>query len=696
MNKNMPRRPRSTCAWSGSVSCTRLRRSIFRFRPWLAMLFSVAACHTPDYTPHIPVSFQEAAGIHLAVLSIAPWAEYESLLEPDIAITFADAQGMALPVTSNYTREVYDALTGKLKVGWDKNAPADAAQAASSAGASSGASANGGGGKATKKAAGGGTPGASAPDATSAPAKTTGASTPDDSGTKKPAPQYVSDPLMQHQLALSVYQEMQILNRYLKDAAFKRGWKPYVVRTQISVSPYAHLQPYDLYVDLGAFLNCKPQPSAASSGDIQAALVMPLLVTDNIEAQQASNTIKLARDLALGLGGSIGDVSLQGDLEKVSKNLEAIFGMDYNSLYMVSRVTDSVMQVRLGAPVNTKSRYSMSTVTHNITMVVLLPTCEQPTTHTQLNITAVSRLRRAESGEVLKVDSDYGVDQGKQVMARFFTDPAQLAKAQNPDLITALVRYVRITDYRKFFCELQKHGLPTNSAQALWTQLADVGASSEYDIAYTDVPPDDTGQLAAMKQTVYLQDGADNSTATVMVDPSIIPVTQSAELTLGKSIHLVASSIESKNHGRTLEIQFPPLAPLRSMPHHPLPNSAGQLPGATLVLAPAAERWDMPAPQPEKSPTGTDTPKKSPTGTYTFESVLYLPAIKPAAPNTHQPRSQRNASSTHSSSTHPARPVAVAPLPPAPAQPAGPAQPGAPSPPAAPAHGEHGRAGAKG
>ncbi|MFT4067145.1 hypothetical protein [Paraburkholderia sp.] len=654
--------------------CTRASRF------WLGSLALVTACTSPTFNPHIPSSQQEAASVHVAVLSAGRWSEYESVLQPNMSVTIEQAENMALPVTSNYVRNVYDAFNGKLKVGWGKtnnvngDGGDDQTGAAAPASGASSTDAGGGGGKGGKKSgkdSKGGAAGASEASAASPASAANGASAPaaasaSDVG-NAPIPSIESNPLLQHELALSIYQEMQILSRYLKDAAFKADWEPYVVRAQISVSPYAHYQPFDVYVDMGLFATCMTKHEQPKS-PTNAAIAIPLLVTDSIEAQQASNTVQLARDLALGLGGNIGNVALQGDMEKITKNLQSILGMDYNSLYMVSRVTDSIMQVRFGAPANAQSQYSMSTVTHNVTLVVLTPRCKAD--HMQLNVATVSHLRNAVSGKVLDANDTYGLTEARKVLTRIVGPSFLTSPANNPKDIGDLVGAIRFGHYGTFLQTLKKACLPTDNAQVLWTALGDVGASSEFSVAYVDLPPANKGPLTQANQIVYLQDGATSSTATIGINPELLPVTQSAQLQLaGGKLVLAANSITPTNEGRTLQIQFPSLAPLKSMPGNVVPGKAGPLKG-TLILQPATESWDGPT-----AAGATD-------GKFVFSSLLYMPTPEPpknAATTTrkqpvHEPATRKKEPAAGGAAGAAA---ASAPTPPLPTQPV------------APAHGAH-------
>ena len=65
------------------------------------------------------------------------------------------------------------------------------------------------------------------------------------------------EPFLQYQTALSLYQEVQLLNSYVRNAARRSGYIPYIMRLQVTVLPFARNQPYDVYADI-AFPPPKP------------------------------------------------------------------------------------------------------------------------------------------------------------------------------------------------------------------------------------------------------------------------------------------------------------------------------------------------------------------------------------------------------------------------------------------------------
>ena len=61
------------------------------------------------------------------------------------------------------------------------------------------------------------------------------------------------DPMLAYTAATALFQEVQLLNRYVQNAAQKHGYHPYLVRLQIGVMPFARNQPYDVFTTLSFF-----------------------------------------------------------------------------------------------------------------------------------------------------------------------------------------------------------------------------------------------------------------------------------------------------------------------------------------------------------------------------------------------------------------------------------------------------------
>jgi len=178
-----------------------------------------------------------------------------------------------------------------------------------------------------------------------------------------------------------------------------------VVRLQVSLLPWARREPYDAYADIsffrgdfprhrifpgdqvqetgyvrlntgkdGApFLNKNPELSngRTSQKDVR---VLPLLVTDDVEAAIEARSLDRVRQIAFALSVAIKGVGLQSNLEKMTEQLESVSSLDYNSAFTVARVSENTLRVRFGALNQAQAQYAVIPQAHNVTLLLMVPT----------------------------------------------------------------------------------------------------------------------------------------------------------------------------------------------------------------------------------------------------------------------------------------------------------------------------------
>ncbi|MGH1432555.1 MAG: hypothetical protein ACRBB4_15740 [Neptuniibacter sp.] len=233
-----------------------------------------------------------------------------------------------------------------------------------------------------------------------------------------------SDPMLQYHTAQALYQEVKIINSYLKHAVNHIGYKAFFVRMSVHINPKGSNLPYDTNVNVSFFNDSKSQfdneletlvndfrinaslynkaitdnknaikmqtelkeayPTVHSYVDnlskvvhIPATkkppIVLPLLVRDNLEAAVSSHTTNTIREFAFALtllrsGSGLGG-SFNSDFEK----LRSVFGRNLNSLYSVAKLGDNTLKVHIGAGNNGLGNPEMVTRNHNVTFVLLIP-----------------------------------------------------------------------------------------------------------------------------------------------------------------------------------------------------------------------------------------------------------------------------------------------------------------------------------
>jgi len=201
-------------------------RWLARLLPILLVATLIAACEKKSlFEPHRVETQPEAGSVNLSVTLIAPWEDYIAALSPDFELTAGEALEKVLPRTTVLEEKFLDSIAFSTQVGLPQN----------------------------------GEPG-EVPGAPAAPsgAERGAASLP---GVPNSQRSVSKDPMLEFTAATALYQEVQLLNRYVTDAALKSGSQAYVVRLQLSVVPHARHQPYDVYTTMG-FLQKQARPAS--------------------------------------------------------------------------------------------------------------------------------------------------------------------------------------------------------------------------------------------------------------------------------------------------------------------------------------------------------------------------------------------------------------------------------------------------
>ncbi|MFZ8201784.1 hypothetical protein [Alteromonas portus] len=314
-------------------------------------------------TEPLTVTFDgEAASTHISIDSVGSWYDYSEALQPNFKITEKGALDAVVPTNLHFEEVVKNAFGATLKL----------SPSTSSISESFTTTFNGDGseteeGTKTRTKSSGDASNITIPNTVSLLSNRTSDTegTSDDSSEQpSSSPNVGIDPFLRYSAATSLYQEVELINRYIEDAAFKRDHVPYLVRLNINLMPKARNLPYDTYINVSMF---------SQGNDAEPPTVLPLLVSDNIEAamQSRSNSdlLHLAFGLSLLNAGNFGSVGL----DSYSEDFQSVFGRDMNSLLSVTRSSSNTLKIRLGANLSSGSVYSMIPRNHKISFVVLVP-----------------------------------------------------------------------------------------------------------------------------------------------------------------------------------------------------------------------------------------------------------------------------------------------------------------------------------
>ena len=305
--------------------------------------------------------------MNVSVTLVAPWEEYIAALTPNFTLSANEALTKVIPRTGIVEEKILDALGLSARVGFPQTSELITKTASTKVTKTDGEDA-----KASSSATEDKTEKAEAGKIPDAPSRAQGS----DKGIKdlQGAPADASkslakDPVLEYTAATALFQEVQLLNRYVADAALRHKMKAYVVRLQIGVVPFRRDFGYDLYSKIGFFLGEEEVAATYPEG----AHVIPLLVTDNLEGALASRAQDTIRQLSLAISfmkaGVVGTVGA----DRVREELENELFNEVNSLFTIGRVTNNTLSARIGAVRQGKNDYTILPRTHYVTLVVLVP-----------------------------------------------------------------------------------------------------------------------------------------------------------------------------------------------------------------------------------------------------------------------------------------------------------------------------------
>ncbi|MFT5049913.1 MAG: hypothetical protein ACI8QZ_001306 [Chlamydiales bacterium] len=518
----------------------------------IALMCACSATNKLD-RPRRATNVRDAGSVHFTVLSVAPWHHYVTALQPNFQLAADDALGIVVMDSRRGEESALDALSMSASLSHDGGDPTAS-------------------------------PAAAPPSVDVSTFKAGGPLGLDRSGG--------GDAMMRYAAATSLYQEVQLLNRYVRDAAIPTGFRPYVVRLQISLMPRRRHQPYDTYSTLSFFTN--PGATATSDSglsdptapkgrgaevqvpgttlrggddllqadqDLQAPRVLPLLVSDNLESSLESKSSQVIRALKLSLtglwdqsGANLGSSGVR------SGSTDDVVGRDLNSLLTVARVSENTLRVRLGAVQAATTDYAMVPRNHNITLLLMVPEAAgavirvvgktelvDTTDGTELGGTSAKQIRNM----YRKIQSDYAIDGLKQEVLEQLLDDAQRNDQQ------AFARRLRAAT----------GDMDDSLGQSLWIDLVSLMAGSQYTASRFELPGHgasnvETTDVFYQQTAVVLDDNRLNSVIVLRGARFSDMAEVGAVLDVnheGRDISLPAESIVLDGPTREVRLTFPSL-----------------------------------------------------------------------------------------------------------------------------------------
>jgi hypothetical protein len=608
-------------------------RSLSLFGASLAL---VAGCQS--FKKQNRVSRQDEAGsTHVAVLSVVPWESYAESVQPTFKLTPDEALSQAIPNTVAIEEKLINGFLAKVKVALPQSSsssvetlsrgtgqkPTTTNNATNTTGPGDLSSASFGPSPIDGKSA------SELPPGTSVLASTLG-----------------TDPILKYLVANALFQEVQLLNQQIKNAAIdSKNYDAYLVRFQFSVMPRMRDEPYDAYANVSFFTGdfdsdgpatppemianvFKNVPATdASSTNVRAAIValirqnyaccpslveefetrlkelpylksggeekardqkladqiigrrcegkrgktpiiLPLLVTDDIQAALHSRSTEQIIQLGLALSGMISGVGLGADIQSASDKLRTTLGRDFNSTFTVARLSDNTLRVRFGAIQQAAGTYAMIPQTHNVSAVVLVPKLEVPQNQT-MRLVSKTTMLDADKGTVLLPRDSSAVQASIQRVLNEYGYKGILSE----DGQRKLFGYLDKNDYPAFQQYVEDELKSITMPEALWLDLASLKNGSQYNSARFVVPAITIPSIALPTQTPTLLDDGKAATVTALQGGKGLKANRlrGALQLSGKAANgdtltpltLLANTIEVLDGGRAIQLSFPSLTGLK-------------------------------------------------------------------------------------------------------------------------------------
>ncbi|MCY2960500.1 MAG: hypothetical protein NTY35_10085 [Planctomycetota bacterium] len=500
-----------------------------------------AACQSePFHRETRALDQRDAGSVHVTVLAVAPWSHYVDALTPRFTMSADDAVG---------------------KVIRDTRQSMESRQSSVSTGAS-----------ATEKPGMFGAP--TGPDPVKA---SVFAAVPD----KLEGP----DAMMEVWTANSLYQEVQILNRVLRDAVIPTGFRPYLVRLQVSLIPRRRHQPYDAYTTLSFFspevqiaaAGSTPAPRSAPSVSLRSGgvsgestggtgpVVLPLLVTDNLESSLVSRSQQDAQRLALSLLALPGDFAGKLTADLFANEFQGqVAGRDLNSLLTMARVSPNTLRVRIGAMAESTADYAMVPRNHNVTLLVMVPEKSEA----EVELVARTSLVDTQTGIEL-------ADSSPERVAALLEGVGSRWGLQGlgAPALEELFRLAQSNDQSRFQKRLNELASPTSQGaqypQSLWIELVGLVSGSQFTSTRFELPGHGAGggvPASLTSQTLVVLDYGWSRCETIVRDAAF---PENAKLRAflefddnGRVISLPADALQVDAEKQTLRLVFTSLLAL--------------------------------------------------------------------------------------------------------------------------------------
>lgn len=554
------------------------RSCIWNVPTLIATMAGLAGCTSNlVYEPHLVEKHSDAGAFTVAATMVDTWDNFVDELSPDFGVDETKALELAIPRTGVSETQMLNALGLEVKVAPPTSATESTVTETLTAEGQTETT-----GEETTTEGPGELSGAQPPSAPStALSQQAATKLPSDAG------EIGIDPFLKYTVATGLYQEVKLLNNAVRAAARRHNMVPYILRLQMNNVPYARHQPYDTYAAISLFArevcanplesredDCsgKRDPNWDTGWRDREAVVVPLLVTDNLESLFSSRTSDVVRQIATAASILQGGFAASLGLTRKTEELNAVLANDLNSLMTVGRAAPNSLYVRFGAMQEATARHAMVPRNYSVTLLVLVPEDSSLGRGVEIGdiegirITGSLSYRNAETGAELPRDPRNRIDDVVSAVVRELSGSEATISRRRAEL---LLVSIYVNDYAWFNRLIEgdadrgEHPIRVDAPADLWNALLERAVSTGYFGASVHLPKPASPQYPGT-QTVLLLDNGERTMALLRGGQGLSAETLDASLTIplagGGTATIPAEDIRIGRHGGNPVLVFPSLA----------------------------------------------------------------------------------------------------------------------------------------
>jgi hypothetical protein len=288
--------------------------------------------------------------------------------------------------------------------------------------------------------------------------------------------------------------------------------------------------------------------------------VIPLLNTDNLEAQLYSGSRAEVLDVAFAILGTLGGIGLSTEssarLEKIKKSL----GRNYNSLLSISRVADNTLRVRLGAQSHDGDSYAMVPRSHLVPVLLLVP----------CGVDKIDVMSRADF-----VDAERGTRLAQRepervhALARQVFESQGCKKLEHDEPLQAFGYALRseMDELEELLSSKNDSACDPEHAAQFALDLLSIGVGSAYSSVDVEVPKVQPPRLPdTVRLSTLIDDGRSARLALFGAEGlSGAELSFFLEATASSSTYrFIPSAVDADTRGRALSLRFESFAPFKA------------------------------------------------------------------------------------------------------------------------------------